>query len=166
MCHIPSLKAYPRIVFGSCAGFATQDEIREESDSNVMWIHMRLEHAEKPFHLFILGGDVVYADPIFVKLKEERKARGIDETDTTGLLEEARAKYFELYISRWRQPEQAYMLSRVPSFMMWDDHDIFDGWGSLRKITPFMKEMYKAARENFNLFQLRGLRQNAAVQHG
>ncbi|XP_070538318.1 uncharacterized protein [Ptychodera flava] len=166
MCHIPSFNTYPRIVFGSCAGLETQEEIREASDSNVMWIHMRLEHAKKPFHILILGGDQVYADPIIVNLKKERKARGIDETDTTGLLEEARAKYFELYISRWRQPEQACMLSRIPSFMMWDDHDIFDGWGSFREITPFMEETYKAARENFNLFQLRGLRREAAVQPG
>ncbi|XP_070537538.1 uncharacterized protein [Ptychodera flava] len=164
VCIIPSFNTYPRIVFGSCAGFKTQKEVRMESNSNIMWTHMRIEHAMKPFHLLVMCGDQVYADPILVKLAEERKERGIDETDTTGLLEEARAKYFELYISRWRQPEQAFILSRIPSLMMWDDHEILDGWGSFEEVTPFMNEMYEAARENFILFQLRGLREEPSMQ--
>ncbi|XP_070538322.1 uncharacterized protein [Ptychodera flava] len=165
LCHIPSFNTYPRILFGSCSGLITQRQIRKERNSNIMWVHMRQEHAENPFHLLILGGDQVYADPVFEKLKEERK-RDNDDIDTTGLREEARAKYFELYISRWRQPEQAFVLSRVPSFMMWDDHEIFDGWGSHPEVTPFMKEMYNAARENFIIFQLRGLRKEPTMAMG
>ncbi|XP_077978450.1 uncharacterized protein LOC144433920 [Glandiceps talaboti] len=166
VCHIPAYKTQPHIVFGSCAGLETQEEIRTARDCNIMWVHMRNEHTEKPFHLLLLGGDQVYADPIITKLRQERKEKGLTESDVDGLVDEARIMYFELYISRWRQPEQAYMFARVPSFMIWDDHDIFDGWGSRENVTPFMTEVYKAARENFNLFQLRGLRQEVAMEAG
>jgi hypothetical protein len=41
--------------------------------------------------------------------------------------------------------------------MMWDDHDIFDGWGSWApkwQQCPVFQGMWTAARENFALFQL------------
>jgi len=40
--------------------------------------------------------------------------------------------------------------------MMWDDHDIFDGWGSWNdhyQNSPTYKGIFSAAREAFNLFQ-------------
>jgi phosphodiesterase/alkaline phosphatase D-like protein len=57
--------------------------------------------------------------------------------------------YFDLYVDRWSQPEVAFMMARVPSIAMWDDHDIFDGWGS-----------YPDERQNCDVFQ--GIRKWAA----
>ena len=50
------------------------------------------------------------------------------------------------------------MLARVPSFMMWDDHDIFDGWGSYPadlQDCEVYQAIYAAAAKYFRLFQLR-----------
>ncbi|XP_077867853.1 uncharacterized protein LOC144357580, partial [Saccoglossus kowalevskii] len=118
VCHVPSSTAFPRIAFATCAGLETQEEVRTTDDSNIMWVHMRNEHESKPFHLLLMGGDTVYADPIYKDIQKERKDKGIKEDDITGLKEEAKIKYFELYISRWRQPEQACMMANIPTLMM------------------------------------------------
>ena len=53
------------------------------------------------------------------------------------------------------------MLATIPSIMMWDDHDIFDGWGSYPEdlqTCDVYPEIYKAAVRHFRLFQLRSTR--------
>ncbi len=46
-------------------------------------------------------------------------------------MEEAvRGYFFRRYLALIRQPAFAELGARVPSLMIWDDHDIFDGWGS------------------------------------
>ena len=38
--------------------------------------------------------------------------------------------YEKLYLERWNIPVMSGIFASIPSVMMWDDHDIFDGWGS------------------------------------
>jgi hypothetical protein len=55
------------------------------------------------------------------------------------------------------------MMASVPSVMIWDDHDIYDGYGSYEnggKDTPFFKAIYEAAAGAFELYQLRGWKAN------
>ncbi|XP_077978775.1 uncharacterized protein LOC144434195 [Glandiceps talaboti] len=160
-CFIPSKFRRPRLAFASCAGFESQEEIRESTDSDLMWLHMRNAHEQKPIHFLVMGGNQVYADPVVVNILKEHRSKGFDESNIVGVHEEAVARYFELYVSRWRQPEIAFMLSRIPSIMMWDDHDIYSSWGTLTT-TPVLEEIYRAAREMFILFQLRGSRMTSA----
>ena len=64
--------------------------------------------------------------------------------------------YFNLYRDRWRQPEVARMLSSAPTVMMWDDHDIFDGWGSYSpeiQTCDVYQGLFRAARDHFAVFQ-------------
>ena len=49
--------------------------------------------------------------------------------------------------------EVADMLATVPTLMMWDDHDIFDGWGSLMDRTEFDERLYRAAERVFVEYQ-------------
>ncbi|MDZ7748543.1 MAG: hypothetical protein U5K43_06620 [Halofilum sp. (in: g-proteobacteria)] len=65
----------------------------------------------------------------------------------------------------YAQPETAWLMARVPSLCMWDDHDICDGWGSLppgRLDAPLGRLVFAVAREFFLLFQL-GARPDAAA---
>lgn len=65
--------------------------------------------------------------------------------------------YFQRYCRIWAQPELASLMASIPSVMMWDDHDIFDGWGSHPKAfqsCPVYRGIWPAAREHFALFQL------------
>ncbi|XP_070566317.1 uncharacterized protein [Ptychodera flava] len=161
-CFIPAKFTRPRFALACCSGFELQEEIREAKDSNVMWVHMRNAHESKPIHLLVMGGNQVYADPVVIEMCRERKKKGLDDSQISGVYEEARSRYFELYVSRWRQPEMAFMLSRIPTVMMWDDHDIFDSWGTV-KANPVLEEIYRASREMFILFQLKGFRRSSAT---
>ena len=38
--------------------------------------------------------------------------------------------FFTAYIQHWSTPLFNDALREVPQLMTWDDHDIFDGWGS------------------------------------
>ena len=64
---------------------------------------------------------------------------------------------FRRYVALYAQPEIACLLARVPSVMMWDDHDIIDGWGS--HPAPLLdsavgRGLFEAARRLFLLFQM------------
>jgi len=73
------------------------------------------------------------------------------------MAEAAERYYFERYRWLWSQPDIAPVLAAIPSVMMWDDHDIFDGWGSWpddRQRCPVFRGLMGVAREHFALFQL------------
>ena len=46
------------------------------------------------------------------------------------MAEEATYFYFTHYRQHWCSKHLADALACIPQVMMWDDHDIFDGWGS------------------------------------
>ncbi len=66
-------------------------------------------------------------------------------------------RFFEnLYLTRWAQPEVSAALASIPSLMMWDDHDIFDGWGSYlfdQHNCPVYQGIFEVAKTYFQLFQ-------------
>ncbi len=42
----------------------------------------------------------------------------------------------EMYRSNWSRAPLRQILANVPTYMVWDDHDIRDGWGSLASDSP------------------------------
>ncbi len=51
----------------------------------------------------------------------------------------------------------AELLASIPTLMMWDDHDIFDGWGSYsdaEQASDVLQTIFRVARRSFPLFQL------------
>src|SRR3546814_3583168 len=67
-----------------------------------------------------------------------------------------RRELFRRYLELYSQPQMAWMVARVPTLAMWDDHDICDGWGSLpheRMDSPLGRSLFEVAREFFLLFQ-------------
>ena len=124
----------------------------------------RRRHAERPFHLLLQGGDQLYADPIWRRGAGARRVAA-----PASVAAPARALPAGARRGGRRRLLQALLLvlgpagarrrswPACPSLMMWDDHDIFDGWGSwsdrwLR--CPTFRGIYAAAREHFALFQL------------
>ncbi|XP_070566700.1 uncharacterized protein [Ptychodera flava] len=163
-CVVPALNAAPRFALTSCADFSAPI-VRPKSDPrrSIMWRHLRAEHEDTPLHLLIMAGDQVNADSIFTQAqslaawanlpKKERETG--DFTDD--MRKEAHEFYFQLYCERWREPEPGWIYARVPSLMMWNDHDILNGYGSMVSC-PVIDGIYEVARKYFCLFQLRGLR--------
>lgn len=170
--YVPGNSEEPLIAYASCNGFSSAKLARDTDSPYHMWIKMAeshngtLEQKARPFSLLLLGGDQVYADEIWeskkcstlkrwsaLSWKTQHKAK-VSATMTTEI-----AKFYnELYIERWQDENMSLMFASIPSVMMWDDHDIFDGWGSYpdeRQNCDVFQAVFKEAARVFHVFQLR-----------
>jgi PhoD related phosphatase len=164
--HVPTPNQPLRLAFAACNG-SEKDEPGAPPfpAQNAMWAHLNIVHQTRPYHLMLQGGDQIYADSVWQRVpylamykQLPRKAQY-----TVPLPDEVRQQvrdhYFETYLTHWGRPELKQALSAIPQLMMWDDHDIFDGWGSWNdryQKSPVYQGVFRTAREAFNLFQ-RGL---------
>lgn len=168
---IPAKKAAPRMAYCSCNGFSDPKIVRDIANPIDRWEHLATQHAAQPFHLLLMGGDQVYADQMWVNVPEleewANKSRfyQVRSGFTQAMETHARQHYFDLYVVNWRRPGPAEMLASIPTVMMWDDHDITDGWGShpdnLQLPNPKLRGggvlpgLFTVAKEFFEAFQLR-----------
>ena len=153
-----------RVAYVACNGQEHGDLDRPITERNALWRRLCQQHDEQPFQLLLHGGDQVYADEV---LEAHPRLRQWDQGQIDGVGEEIgpdgpvtqalRRAYFKRYVEVLGQPEIAWLMARVPSLAMWDDHDICDGWGSLpvRMLdAPVGRRLFESAREHFLLFQL------------
>ncbi|MFO1153877.1 MAG: alkaline phosphatase D family protein [Rhodospirillales bacterium] len=160
---VPGRTQPPRIAYGSCNGFSDVADMKRIADKNAMWSQLVATHDRLPFHLLLLGGDQIYADQIWDVVEE---LRGFDDlprqqravqTPSPGLHDAVLRFYARTYCQRFAQSEVAAALASIPSVMMWDDHETFDGWGSYsdeEQGSPVFRTVFAAARACFALFQL------------
>jgi len=161
--HVPAAGAAPHMAYGSCNGFSSLKAMKNVRDNNHLWRSMGDQHRAAPFHLLLLGGDQVYADSMWstVPMMTDWATLGWEEGNaapaTPAMQKALREFYFNLYTSRWAQPEVAEMLARVPTIAMWDDHDLIDGWGSYpgdrQNCAVYRDAIWPAARKAFRTFQ-------------
>ena len=150
-----------RIAFVSCNGEEIGDLEREGSERNAMWARLCKAHREEPFAMLLHGGDQVYADEVTRghPLSEDWPSHVPDDpsqADLADLRHHLRERFFDRYAALYAAPEFAWIAARVPSLMQWDDHDICDGWGSLRRWQTHSvvgQTLFVAARESFLIFQ-------------
>ena len=152
-----------RLAFTACNGSEDDDPAVGDPNRNERWRHLADEHARAPFHLLIQGGDQMYADRVWQDLpdlaawrRQSRQAQRLAPMPPE-TAEAVADFYFQRYCRLWSQSELAPLLASIPSVMMWDDHDIFDGWGSHPKALqccPVYRGIWSAARDHFALFQL------------
>ncbi|HEX6011161.1 MAG TPA: hypothetical protein VFY87_05005, partial [Geminicoccaceae bacterium] len=162
--HLPAASGGRRVAYTACNGNDDEGNGGPVPPSrNALWRQLAAEHAARPFHLLFQGGDQLYADTIWKEVPELGAWRRLPWREgnaapfTPAMAEGADAYYFERYLRVWGQPEIAAVLASIPSVMMWDDHDIFDGWGSWpedRQQSPVFQGVGALAREHFALFQL------------
>jgi hypothetical protein len=157
------LAADARIAYVSCNGQERADGERSLDERNGMWRRLMTEHERAPFSLMLHGGDQLYADEVlrshpvlaaWAESDDEDKA-GHAFTEDAG--KAAQSFLFQRYVNLYAQPAIAHLLARVPSLMMWDDHDIIDGWGShstLMLDSPVGQGLFDVARRMFLLFQM------------
>ncbi|AHY47841.1 PhoD-like phosphatase [Rubrobacter radiotolerans] len=77
----------------------------------------------------LLLGDQIYADEVSPEVLEYiRKRRGAESEpkDQIADFEE----YTKLYREAWRAPHMRWLLSTVPTAMIFDDHDVHDDWNT------------------------------------
>ena len=98
----------------------------------------------------ILCGDQIYADEVEAEVLKEK-----DESKRKQL-------YLKVYREFWNNIHYRKVLCSLPAILMWDDHDITDGWGSRedsyrakdsQEFTPEWQNLFTTAKEMFRIMQ-------------
>ena len=133
----PSTRERHRVVFGSCRYPKTGDAKLDDKlglDALDCYAHRLTESPveEWPDALILLG-DQVYADELTPEARrhlagrrrnsQRRSQRPPDEVVSF-------AEYEGLYRHTWGDPEIRWILSTIPTAMIFDDHDIRDDWNT------------------------------------
>jgi hypothetical protein len=89
-------------------------------------------------HALVMLGDQVYADETSPQTQQRIRER----RDITAGAKEQVADYEEytwLYSESWTDPEVRWLLSTVPTSMIFDDHDVRDDWNTSKSWRADMK---------------------------
>lgn len=94
--------------------------------------------AERPRFLLMVG-DQVYID-------NKIESRGFGENVWEDYFYQSpvqrRAAIARWYQDNWGRRELRDVMANIPTYMMWDDHDIRDGWGALAHDSPTIAARY------------------------
>jgi hypothetical protein len=129
-----------RIAFGSCrvahpneppwSLTKDADPLGREHDAlRTLAMRMRAQDEEDWPHLLLLLGDQVYADEVPPATAEficSRRDPSVPPGEQVADFEE----YCRLYRDSWSEPAVRWLLSTVPSAMIFDDHDVHDDWNT------------------------------------
>ena len=122
-----------RMAFGSCRVSVPHDEEGTEAFGvdalRAYALHMAGGDAGRWPDLVLFLGDQVYADETSREMQEFIAARrDIDEPPGEELKDFE--EYAHLYRIAWGEPANRWLLSTLPSAMIFDDHDIRDDWNT------------------------------------
>ncbi|MEV7248257.1 alkaline phosphatase D family protein [Streptomyces cyaneofuscatus] len=121
-----------RVSFGSCRWAAAPGDGHDPVGPDALvTLAARLAAepaAERPDVLLLLG-DQVYADETSAATRR-RLAMRRDLGEPPGAEVADYEEYTCLYDESWRDPEVRWLLSTVPSCMIFDDHDVIDDWNT------------------------------------
>ncbi|MFB6265397.1 MAG: alkaline phosphatase D family protein [Bradymonadaceae bacterium] len=108
-----------QIAVASCNGI---ERVKDDEALHV-WTDLagQLDEESEVPDLLLLCGDQIYADSIRTDLN-----RG--ELEST--LDAVTGAYRDRYVHIWARNAIQDVLSQMPTLMMWDDHDIYNGYGS------------------------------------
>ncbi|URM91548.1 alkaline phosphatase family protein [Streptomyces sp. MRC013] len=121
-----------RVTFGSCRWAAAGAEGRRPAGPDALGaLAARLAAdpaAERPDVLLLLG-DQVYADKPSEATRRWLAGRR-DLAEPPGAQVADYEEYTRLYYESWLDPGVRWLLSTVPSMMIFDDHDVIDDWNT------------------------------------
>ncbi|MEU6554923.1 alkaline phosphatase D family protein [Streptomyces sp. NPDC046915] len=121
-----------RVVFGSCRWAAAPADGTDPVGPDALdCLAARLAAdpgGERPDVLLLLG-DQVYADETSAETRRWLAARR-DLREAPGGEVADYEEYTRLYYESWLDPEVRWLLSTVPSCMIFDDHDVIDDWNT------------------------------------
>ena len=90
-------------------------------DGHAVWVDLLqvVSHENNQYVRFaVLGGDQVYSDEFKAELLAER-----DDAARPAI-------YLKAYRKFWSNIHYRRVMAGLPAVMIWDDHEIIDGWGS------------------------------------
>ncbi|WP_427922746.1 alkaline phosphatase D family protein [Streptomyces sp. cg40] len=130
--HTPDADGTVRVAFGSCRWAAPpaddHDPVGPDALDTLASRIARDPEAERPDVILLLG-DQVYADEVSDATRRWLSARR-DLSEPPGSEVADYEEYTRLYYESWLDPEIRWLLSTVPSCMIFDDHDVIDDWNT------------------------------------
>lgn len=139
----------PRTALVSCNG---PEDVSPPRDYE-MWRRLKEAVDQEDVDLIVHAGDQIYADKVRQEWNTSGKTIGLANAPQAATAE-LTARYREMYWASWMVPEVRSVLASCPSVMMWDDHEIFDGWGSHGdEDQPANQAFLRAAAQAFSEFQ-------------
>jgi phosphodiesterase/alkaline phosphatase D-like protein len=122
-----------RIAFGSCRWAAPpadeHDPVGPDALGTLATELACAPDAERRPDVLLLLGDQVYADETSPATRRYLAARR-DLRDAPGNQVADYEEYTRLYYESWLDPDVRWLLSTVPSCMIFDDHDVMDDWNT------------------------------------
>ncbi|GHA22001.1 alkaline phosphatase D family protein [Streptomyces purpurascens] len=130
--HAPGPQDGLRVAFGSCRWAAPpaggHDPVGPDALDALATRLAADPEGERPDVLLLLG-DQVYADETSDRTERWLAARrDLNEPPGNGVADYE--EYTHLYYESWLDPRIRWLLSTVPSFMIFDDHDVIDDWNT------------------------------------
>ncbi|KND90978.1 Uncharacterized protein TOPH_04300 [Tolypocladium ophioglossoides CBS 100239] len=134
---VPARDQAMNIMFYSCNGFSASAKPDELSGPDPMWRDVLNTHQTQPFHVMVGGGDQIYNDCVANEcemfdewLDIRNPLHKHNAPFTAEMQSEMEEFYLERYCMWFSQGLFGLATSQIPMVNMYDDHDIFDGYGS------------------------------------
>ncbi|MGH9174165.1 MAG: alkaline phosphatase D family protein, partial [Vicinamibacterales bacterium] len=139
--------------FGSChMPFAQDDAGRissREADAAI-YPAIRADLRRAGAQLFLLVGDQIYADQFKgVSVRDDLP----DDLSNPPPHDDLVARYRRVYRGFFNEPGLRGLRDTFPTLCIWDDHDIFDNWGSTAEKTPTDYALFAAACRAYAEYQ-------------
>ncbi|MCL6301208.1 alkaline phosphatase D family protein [Streptomyces kronopolitis] len=138
-----------RFAFGSCRWSATPSDVSHDPVGpdalDALAATLAADPARQRPDVLLLLGDQVYADQTSratARVLADR--RDVTEPPWTQVADYE--EYTHLYYESWLDPRVRWLLSTVPSCMVFDDHDVIDDWNTSAawlarmRATPWWRE--------------------------
>lgn len=120
-----------RLLFGSCRepGRAGSHAAIDPDVLSAYALRMASQAHEEWPDLIVMIGDQIYADDTSAAVREFiRRRRNVHRAPHFEVADFE--EYTMLYYESWGQPEIRWILSTLPSAMIFDDHDVRDDWNT------------------------------------
>ncbi len=149
-----------RILFGSCREPGDRGHHRGlDPDVLDAWAKRMATRPDEEWpHALLLVGDQVYADETSAVLRTFIAARRDPEVPPGNEVADFE-EYTQLYLESWTEPSIRWLLSTVPTSMIFDDHDVRDDWNTSEawrrdmQATPWWDERIVGALMSYWIYQ-------------
>ncbi|KAJ5169746.1 uncharacterized protein N7500_002529 [Penicillium coprophilum] len=134
---VPPVGEPMNIMFQSGNGFSPSVDSDRLCGPDPLWRDILNEHQTRPFHVMIGGGDQIFNDSVITEsmyFQEWIKIKNPADRYGTPFTPEFRAEleqfYLERYAAWFSQGLFSLANSQIPTINIWNDHEIFEGFGS------------------------------------
>lgn len=137
--------------FGSCNSPFRLDasgQVRTRAAVRI-YPEIQADLAVRDARFLVLIGDQLYAEG----LPRYGVRAGLTDDQPVPADEELLARYRRVTRGYFGEPRFRSLRESIPTLCMWDDHDIFDNWGSRREESPLDRALFRAAARTFSDYQ-------------